>query len=147
VTADAGKDVEKGEHSSIAGQIASFYNHSGNQQFFRKLDIVLPEDPAIPLLGIYTEDVPSGNLCPFFSLFSSLFKFTSCNTLRFEFSAVGVYVYALCVHQPSISTFQQISMSVWIQNLSFTPMDPELAPLFGGGVSTSFLSPFHVIQF
>jgi hypothetical protein len=24
------------------------------------LDIVLPEDPAIPLLGIYLEDVPTG---------------------------------------------------------------------------------------
>jgi hypothetical protein len=28
---------------------------------FRKLDIVLPEDPAIPLLGIYPEDVLTGN--------------------------------------------------------------------------------------
>jgi hypothetical protein len=24
------------------------------------LDIILPEDPAIPLLGIYPEDVPTG---------------------------------------------------------------------------------------
>jgi hypothetical protein len=31
VTADAGEDVEKKEHSSIAGGIASLYNHSGNQ--------------------------------------------------------------------------------------------------------------------
>ena len=30
VTADAAEDV-KGEHSSIAGWIASWYNHSGNQ--------------------------------------------------------------------------------------------------------------------
>jgi hypothetical protein len=29
-------------------------------QFLRKLDIVLPEDPAIPLLGIYPEDIPTG---------------------------------------------------------------------------------------
>jgi hypothetical protein len=29
-------------------------------QFHRKLDIVLPEDPATPLLGIYPEDVPTG---------------------------------------------------------------------------------------
>jgi hypothetical protein len=29
VTANAGKDVEKEEHSSIAGGIASWYNHSG----------------------------------------------------------------------------------------------------------------------
>jgi hypothetical protein len=31
VTTDAGKDMEKEEHSSIAGGIASLYNHSGNQ--------------------------------------------------------------------------------------------------------------------
>jgi hypothetical protein len=31
VTADAGKDVEKEEHSPIAGWIASRYNHSGSQ--------------------------------------------------------------------------------------------------------------------
>jgi hypothetical protein len=31
VTADAGEDVEKEEHSSIVGWIASLYNHSGNQ--------------------------------------------------------------------------------------------------------------------
>jgi hypothetical protein len=29
--------------------------------FLRKLDIVLPEDPAIPLLGIYSEDAPTCN--------------------------------------------------------------------------------------
>jgi hypothetical protein len=29
--ADAGEDVEKEEHCSIAGGIASWYNHSGNQ--------------------------------------------------------------------------------------------------------------------
>jgi hypothetical protein len=27
--------------------------------FLRKLDIILPEDPSIPLLGIYPEDVPT----------------------------------------------------------------------------------------
>jgi hypothetical protein len=30
-------------------------------QFLRKLNIVLPEDPAIPLLGIYPVDVPTCN--------------------------------------------------------------------------------------
>jgi hypothetical protein len=29
-------------------------------QFLRKLDLALPEDPAIPLLGIYLEDIPTG---------------------------------------------------------------------------------------
>jgi hypothetical protein len=34
-------------------------------RFFRKLDIILLEDSAIPLLGIYPEDVPTGikNTC------------------------------------------------------------------------------------
>jgi hypothetical protein len=31
MAADAGKDVEKEEYSSIVGKIASWYNHSGNQ--------------------------------------------------------------------------------------------------------------------
>jgi hypothetical protein len=50
--------VEKERHSSFAGGIASLYNHSGNQSgsSSEKLDIVLPEDPAIPLLGIYPEE-------------------------------------------------------------------------------------------
>jgi hypothetical protein len=30
-------------------------------QFLRKLDIVLPEDPGIPLWGIYPEDAPTCN--------------------------------------------------------------------------------------
>jgi hypothetical protein len=60
VTADAGKDVEKEEHSSTAGGIASLYNHSGNQSGCSSENwTVLPEDPAIPLLGIYPEDVPN----------------------------------------------------------------------------------------
>jgi hypothetical protein len=31
MTTDGGEDVEKGEHSSIVGGIASWYNYSGNQ--------------------------------------------------------------------------------------------------------------------
>jgi hypothetical protein len=31
VIADAGEDVEKEEHFSIDGKIASWYNHSGSQ--------------------------------------------------------------------------------------------------------------------
>jgi hypothetical protein len=30
-------------------------------RFLKKLDIVLPEDPDIPLLGIYPEDAPTCN--------------------------------------------------------------------------------------
>ena len=50
-------DVEKEEHSSIVGGIAVW---KSVWRFLRKLDIVLPEDPAIPLLGVYPEDAPTG---------------------------------------------------------------------------------------
>jgi hypothetical protein len=33
------------------------------------LDIVLPEDPSIPLLGIYPEDVPTGKKDTFSTMF------------------------------------------------------------------------------
>jgi hypothetical protein len=38
-------------------------------QFFRTLDIVLPEDPAIPLLDIYPEDVPTGSKDTYSTIF------------------------------------------------------------------------------
>jgi hypothetical protein len=44
------------------GGFASLYKHSGKSvwRFLRKLDIVLLDDPAIPLLRTYPEDVPTG---------------------------------------------------------------------------------------
>jgi hypothetical protein len=38
-------------------------------QFLRKLDIVIWEDPAIPLLGIYPEDVLTGKKNTCFTMF------------------------------------------------------------------------------
>jgi hypothetical protein len=58
VTTNAGQDVEKEEHSSIVGGIASW---KSVLRFLRILHIVLLEDPAIPLLGIYPDDVPTCN--------------------------------------------------------------------------------------
>ena len=66
MTADAGEDVEKEKHSSTAGGIKLVQPlWKSVWRFLRKLDIALPEDPAIPLLGIYPEDVPTGkkNTC------------------------------------------------------------------------------------
>jgi hypothetical protein len=56
--ADAGKGVEQGRHSSIAGRSASLYNHFRNQfcQFLRKLP--QDPDPATPFLVIYLKDAP-----------------------------------------------------------------------------------------
>ena len=59
MTANAGEDVEKEKHSSIAGGIVQTL-WKLVWWFLRKLVTVLPEDPAIPLLGIYPEDAPTG---------------------------------------------------------------------------------------
>ena len=52
--------------------------------FLRKLDIVLLEDPAIPLLDIYPEDVPTGNKNTCSTMFiAALFKLArSCKEPR-----------------------------------------------------------------
>jgi hypothetical protein len=45
-------------------------------RFLRKLDIILPEDPTIPLLGIYPEEVPTGNKDTCYTMFiAALFIF------------------------------------------------------------------------
>jgi hypothetical protein len=44
----------KGEHSSIAAWSTNLYNHVRNQ-FCSFSEIVLPQDPTILLLGIYTK--------------------------------------------------------------------------------------------
>ena len=41
--------------------------------FFRKLDIVLPDNPAIPLLGIYPEDALTYNKDTWFTMFIAAF--------------------------------------------------------------------------
>jgi hypothetical protein len=61
VTADAGKDVDKALlHCWWDCKLVQLLWKSV-WRFLRKLDIVLPEDPAIPLLRIYPEEVPTGN--------------------------------------------------------------------------------------
>jgi hypothetical protein len=49
--------VEKEEHFFIACGIVFGHNHTENQ-FLRKLEIILPEEPGIQVLGIY----PKGTL-------------------------------------------------------------------------------------
>ena len=87
----AGKDVEKEKHSSIAGGIASWYNYSHWKsicRFLRKLEIVLPEDPAMPFLGIYTKDAPSyqRDTCSMVFIDSSLI----CNSQKLETTQIDV---------------------------------------------------------
>jgi hypothetical protein len=62
VTADAGEDVEKGTllHCWWDCKLVQ-QPWKSVWQCLRKLDIVVPEDLAIPLLGIYPEDAPTCN--------------------------------------------------------------------------------------
>jgi hypothetical protein len=59
VTDDAGEDVEKKEHSSIAGGIANWCNHSGNQSGVFSENWT--ENPAIQLMRIYPKDARTDN--------------------------------------------------------------------------------------
>jgi hypothetical protein len=68
VTVHAGKNVEKQGHSSIAGRVAHLYNHSGNQSV--KLEIVLPENPAIPCL-VYPKDASPFQKDTCFTIFTA----------------------------------------------------------------------------
>jgi hypothetical protein len=54
--------VGKKEHSYMAGGNVSWCNHPGKQygSFLKKLNIDLPYDPAVPLLGIYPKECDAG---------------------------------------------------------------------------------------
>ena len=56
-TVTAGEGVEKKEPSYVIGGDVYWYNHYRKlQKFLTKLNIGLPYDPAIPLLGIHLEN-------------------------------------------------------------------------------------------
>jgi hypothetical protein len=56
-------------------------------RFLRKLDIILPEDPAIPLLGIYPEEVLTGNKNTCSTMFiAALFIYNSQKLERTQMS-------------------------------------------------------------
>jgi hypothetical protein len=63
--------LEKEEHPSTAAGIASWNDQFGNQSVgsSKKLENILPEDPAIALLGIYSEDSPTFNKDTCFTTF------------------------------------------------------------------------------
>ena len=61
MTAYACKDEEQGKHFSTAGGSENLYSHLWESiwWFHQKLEINLPQNPAIPLLGIYLMDGPA----------------------------------------------------------------------------------------
>jgi hypothetical protein len=94
VTEDAGQDVEKEKHSSIAGGIASLYNHSGNQSDSFSENWIYP---AIPLLGLYPEDVPTCNK-------------DTCSTM---------FIAAIFIKARSWKQFRCPSTEEWIQKMRY----------------------------
>ena len=56
---NTGEGVEKREPSYSVGGDANLYSHYGEQcgEFLKKLEIELPYDPVISLLGIHTEEI------------------------------------------------------------------------------------------
>ena len=75
------------------------YNNSGNQSgdSSEKMDIVLPEDPAIPLLGIYPEDVPTG-------------KKATCSTML----RAALFIITRSWNEPRCPSTEE-----WIQKISY----------------------------
>jgi hypothetical protein len=65
-------------------------------RFLRKLDIVLPEDPAIPLLGIYPEDVPTSK------------KYT-CSTMFIA----ALFIIARCWKEPRCPSTEDWIQKMW----------------------------------
>lgn len=59
ITPNAGKDVKQEELSVIADRNTEWYGPSGRQfgSFLKKLNILLPYNPSITLLGIYPKDL------------------------------------------------------------------------------------------
>ena len=64
--------------------------------FLRKLDIVLPEDTAIPLLGIYPEDFPTGNK-------------NTCSTMFIS----GLFIIARSWKQPRCLSTEERRQKMW----------------------------------
>ena len=97
MTVDAGKVVEKEEHFSTVGRVCKLIQPLWKSvwRFLRKLDIVLPEDPAIPLLGIYLRDTP-------------IYNKDACTTMFIA----ALFIIARSWKEPRCPTVDK-----WIQNL------------------------------
>ena len=93
---DAGVNVEKEEHSSTVGDCKLVQLlWKSVWWFLRKLDIVLPGDLAIPLLGIYTKEAPT-------------YKKDTCSTMFI----VALFIIARIWKEPRCPSVEE-----WVQNL------------------------------
>jgi hypothetical protein len=67
------------------------------------LDIVPPEDPAIPLLGIYPEDDSTCNKDTYFTMFIAAIFIIAGNTLDVPLQRNGYIKYGMYLTQWSIA--------------------------------------------
>jgi hypothetical protein len=65
-------------------------------RFLRKLHMVLPEDPAMPLLGIYPEDAPTCNK-------------DTCSTMSIE----ALFIIARSWKEPRYSSIEEWIQKMW----------------------------------
>jgi hypothetical protein len=65
-------------------------------RFLRKFDIILPEDPAITILGIYPEDVPTGNK-------------DACSTMFIE----ALFIIARSCKEPKYTSTEKWVQKIW----------------------------------
>jgi hypothetical protein len=65
-------------------------------RFLRKLDIILPEDPPMPLLGIYPEEVPTGNK-------------STCSTMFIE----ALFIIVRSWREPRCSSTEEWIQKMW----------------------------------
>jgi hypothetical protein len=86
------------------------------------LDIVLPEDPAIPLLGIYSEDVPTG-------------KKDTCSTMFI----VALFIIARSWKEPRCPSTEE-----WIQKMWYIYTKCFLIPGLKPPALLSFLLVFKL---
>jgi hypothetical protein len=86
--------------------------------FLRKLDMVLPEDPGIPLLGIYTEDTPACNK-------------DTCSTRFIE----ALFIIARTWEEPRCSSREEWIQKIWyIYTMEYSAIENNEFMKFLGGI-------------
>jgi hypothetical protein len=96
------------------------------------LDIVLPEDPAIPLLGIYPEDVPTCNK-------------DTCSTMFM--AALFIIARSWKEHRcPSTEEWIQKMWYIYTKEYYSAIKENEFMKFLGKGTSPSFILHFFSLQ-
>jgi hypothetical protein len=85
-------------------------------QFLRKLDIVLPKDPAIPLLGIYPENAPTCNKETCSTMFIDALFLIARRWNEPRYSSKGEWIQKMC-YIYTIEYYSAIKNNVYMEFL------------------------------